>query len=141
MRLVNVYRESSATKVLYRLLCERPPESRISHVSVPSYRAHARFVRSRPYRYWYLVRVGEKFIGELCVTDLNEIGIHLFDGYRHCGHGEAALRMFIRRHRPLPAITAKRVGAWLANIAPENENAKFFFAKMGFEKCQETWRL
>ena len=141
MRLVNVYREPTAARVLYALLSDRPQESRISHRTMPDYAAHEAFVRSRPYRLWWLIRVDGGFVGDIHVTHLNEIGVFIFSAFRGNGYGAQAVKLFMARHRPLPAIKAKRIGSWLANIAPENDDGASFFKKLGFKKVQETWRL
>jgi RimJ/RimL family protein N-acetyltransferase len=138
MRLVNVYREPTAENVLYALLQQRPPESRVSHRSMPSHAEHKRFVRSHPYRMWFLIRVDGEFVGDLHATENNEIGVFLFKQYRGKGYGSAAVRLFMGRHKPLGAIPAVRVRAWLAHIAPQNDAAFFFFRRLGFKKVQET---
>lgn len=107
---------------------------------MPSYAQHARFVRSKPYRYWYLIKADGAFVGDIHVTHLNEIGVFLFPHFRHAGYGSDALRLFMQRHRPLGAVPAKRVPAWLANVSPANTLAKSFFKKHGFSTVQETMR-
>lgn len=141
MRLVNILREPLAVNVLYDLLKERPRNSRISHAIMPPFDAHRAFVLSRPYRYWYLIKVGREYVGDLHCTDLNEIGIFLFERFRTSGYGRQALELFIDTHKPLHAIISKRVNRWLANIAPANMGAKNFFRRMGFQRIQETWIL
>lgn len=139
MRLVNVYREPTAVQVLYALLAQRPIEASISHHKMPTYEQHTKFVHSRPYRMWFLIRVDGEFVGDLHATNLNEIGIFLFREYRGKGYGTKALHMFISRHKPLDAIPAVRVRRWLANIAPGNAPAVDFFTTYGFSKVQETY--
>lgn len=138
---MNIDREPNAVNVLYYLLRERPAYSQISHVTMPTVEQHRAFVLSRPYRYWYLIKVGRQYVGDLHCTDLNEIGIFLFGTARDEGYGSKALALFLRTHKPLHAIVAKRLNRWLANIAPENMGAKNFFRRMGFQRKQETWVL
>lgn len=142
MRLVDVYREprAKAIEVLYDLLSERPVEARISHQVMPSYEFHTAFVRSRPYRFWRLIKVDGELVGDLHVTHLNEIGVFLFERHRGKGYGAQAVKLFMGRHRPLPEIPAKRVRAWLAHIARTNDAGASFFRKLGFRKVQETWQ-
>ena len=140
MRLVNVYREPAAVAVLYALLRERPAEARISHQSMPTYQEHIAFVQSRPYRMWFLIRANGKFVGDLHATENNEIGVFLFRQQRGMGYGAQAVKLFMGRHKPLPSIPAKRVRAWLAHIAPENDAGASFFRKLGFRKVQSTWQ-
>ena len=139
MRLVNVYREPTAVQVLYALLQDRPREAGISHKRMPTYEQHQEFVRSHPYRMWFLIRVDGEFVGDLHVTNLNEIGIFLFEQQRGKGYGGLALKMFMLRHRPLHAIPAVRVPQWLARVAPSNIGAAEFFRKSGFNKIEETY--
>jgi hypothetical protein len=127
---------------LYRLLEERDPDSFISHREMPTREAHAQFVLSRPFRYWYLLKppAFPEFVGALECLDTNEIGVTIFKGWQRRGFGKLALEQFMRSHQPLPAIPAKRNGSWLANIAIANDTSKSFFAKMGFVKLQEVWK-
>lgn len=140
MRLVNVYREPTAIAVLYALLQERPSSANISHSAMPTYREHTAFVHSRPYRMWWLIRVDGEFVGDLHVTNMNEIGVFIFASHRGKGYGQAAVKLFMRRHKPLGDIPAVRVRAWLAHIAPKNDEGLRFFGKLGFRKVQETLR-
>lgn len=139
MRLVNVYREPTAIAVLYALLQERPVESRISHQAMPSYAEHTAFVRSQPYRLWWLIRVDGEIVGDLHATHNNEIGIFLFRKHRGHGYGAQAVKLFMGRHKPLAAIPAVRVRRWVAHIAHTNDAGVSFFAKLGFTKVQESW--
>jgi len=145
MKLVSVYDVEEAPKVLYALLEERPWTTFISHERMPSYEQHVEFVESKPFRYWYLLRIhdlGEpRYVGALEVTDLNEIGISVLNRYQRKGYATAAMMIFLATHKPLSAIVAKRNPRWLANIAPTNADGKRFFEKRGFSQIQETWCL
>ena len=140
MRLVNVYREPTAIAVLYALLLDRPEDARISHLIIPTYLEHIAFVKSIPYRMWWLVRVDGEFVGDLHATHLNEIGVFLFRKHRGKGYVAQAVKLFMARHKPLPAIPAKRVRRWGAHIAPQNDAGTSFFRKLGFRKVEETWQ-
>ena len=141
MRLCNVYREPTAVDVLYKLLQSRPVESRISHEVMPSFDDHAAFVRSKPFRMWFLIKVNDDFVGDLHVTEMNEIGVFLFRNYWGNGYGAKAVKVLMARHKPRGAITAKRLGAWVAHISPKNDAGANFFRKLGFKKVEETWIL
>lgn len=139
LRLCDAYREPTSLDVLYALLKERPVESRISHEAMPPYSKHARFVRSHPYRFWFLVKAADEFVGDLHVTRNNEIGIFIFTRHRGNGYGAQAVQTFMRRHRPRAAIAAVRVNKWLAHVSPENEAGASFFGKLGFKLVQRTF--
>lgn len=140
MRLCDVYREPTAIQVLYALLQQRPEEARISHEVMPNYETHTCFVRSHPYRFWFLVKVDGEFVGDIHATENNEVGIFLFSQHRGKGYGAKAVKMFMLRHRPRAGISAVRVPAWLAHVAPNNDDALRFFHRIGFRKVQETLR-
>lgn len=140
MRLIPVRPKKEHLTTLYALLQERPRASRISHVAMPTPGEHARFVRGSPYRFWYLIEHDGYVIGDLHATDRNEIGLFLFPDWQGSGYGSRALGLFTSKHKPMRAIPAVRVGHWIVNIAPSNDEAKRFFAKQGFKLVQETWR-
>lgn len=141
MNLVEVYQSPYAAAVLYWLLAERPKENFISHEKMPTIEVHEQFVASRPFRLWYVIEIEEVSVGALEVTDLNEIGIAIFQKYQRLGYAGQALALFLSTHSPLPAIPAKRNGRWLANIGVNNLGSKKFFRKMNFSPLQETYVL
>ncbi len=139
MRLVDFYDENVTPGVLYWLMYERPPESFISHTTLPTPAQHAEFVRSKPFRYWYLIQHLETYVGAIECTDRNEVGVAIFKTHQRKGYAREALKLFFETHEPLPAIPAIRNGKWLANVATGNEASRAFFAKLGFAPIQETW--
>lgn len=142
MRLVEVRGNEDAPKILFDLLAERPSHAWISHGVMPSRSEHQEFIDSHPFRYWYLLlSVREQYVGAMEVTDRNEIGIAVRKGHQRNGYGKEALRLFLRTHKPLPAIKAVRNERWLVNIAVGNDEAKMFFKRMGFKPLQETYVL
>ena len=144
--LRSVYKDGpESIQALYELLrvrsTEDDPHVNISHRALPPYATHVRFVRSHPYRAWYLVKVDGLVAGSVNLTRLNEIGIVLHPDYRGKGVGKAALKFLITRHRPLAAIPSHRVGAFLANIHPKNERSIRLFTGLGFKHLQNTYKL
>ena len=47
-------------RFLYNHLKDRDPIAYISHKSMPSYREHVEFVLSKPYSYWYIIKINQK---------------------------------------------------------------------------------
>ena len=144
--LRSVYRDGrEAIDALYVLMRVRSqeddPHVNISHRALPTPHDHAVFVRSHPYRVWYIVKVNGLAAGSVNLTKLNEIGIVLHPDYRGMGVGKAALRMVLDRHRPLPAVPAHRAGRFLANINPANERSIRLFTGLGFKLKQQTYEL
>ena len=155
IELVDVYMGSviriGAPEFLYELMKEREPEINISHAKLPSWDEHLTFIRSRPFRCWYLIDAigfGPRrdidfgaWAGYVSATERNEIGIVIAQAWRGRGIGPAAVQALINQHEPLPAEPSVRNGRWLANIAPGNEQSKHMFQKLGFTKIEETFAL
>lgn len=134
MKLVDVYCVPEATKILYDLLEERDPVANISHQSMPSWQDHCEFVRSLPYREWFLIENDTgKFVGACYLSRMNEIGVAVFRQFQGRGYATFAVQSLIYRHAD------ERL---LANIAPANEVSHRMFQKMGFRLIQYTyeWR-
>jgi RimJ/RimL family protein N-acetyltransferase len=140
VRLSNVYRCSSVD-FLYRVLQERlqDPSHNISHTHLPTRTEHTRFVHSRPYRAWYLIKIANSTIGHIWLNRQNEIGLTLLRDARRKGYEAAALLALLARHHPLPAIPSKRSGSFLANVAPNNKSLMRALRSLGARKIQCTY--
>lgn len=141
MKLVSVHKNRHAVKLLYKLLEERPKNSFISHKSMPTFQEHENFVRSHPFEWWYLIQVGDDYVGAIECTILNELGVAIFKEFQRKGYARDALRLFMDKHRPLPDIPARRVGKWLVNVAHTNDIGRQFFYRLGFKQVQMTMVL
>lgn len=156
MKMVNVYDAQGIPALghihfLYDLLCEREPHQSISHKGAPSYRAHADFVRSRPYREWFLIEarlmvgLGElpplSFMGAAYLSNNNEIGVFIAQRFQAMGYGLAAVRYLLDNYQPLPAIPGQRNGHFVANVAPGNEPSRKLFERLGGKLIQVTYQL
>ena len=134
MRLVNVYRTKAAPEILYRLLAGRPKGVNISHRKMPSWGQHLSFVRSRPYKAWYLLRVPSgEFAGGIYLSKNDEIGVFIFKKHQKKGLGRQAVRLLMRRHR-----TIRR---FLANVSPKNGRSIRFFRELKFRPIQNTYEF
>jgi RimJ/RimL family protein N-acetyltransferase len=130
-----------AVAVLYQLLKERPPEASISHDALPSLEEHRAFVRSQPYRVWFLARDGEQTVGAIYATERNEIGIAILRQHQGKGHAKAAIRQLIAQLPPLPASSSLRRGRYVANVAPDNAVSHALFRELGGKVIQWTYEL
>lgn len=143
VRLINVYDydESERHRLLWQLLEERPAEASISHARMPEWDEHVAFIERRPYAAWYFIAAEDdtdRVMGSVYVSidksghlSIRCIGIAVFKIYHGKGVGRQAITELRRIHK----------GTLYANIAPNNERSKAFFAALGFEKIQETWKL
>ncbi len=135
LRLTDVYKKAGAVETLYRLLGERESHVNISHRRMPSLAEHRRFVKSRPYRAWYLIQDGSGPAGDargaIYLSKAGEIGVFIFKVHRGRGYGEAAIRLLMSRHASTPRF--------LANISPANPDSIRLFERLGFTHIQNTY--
>ena len=119
-------------KFLYDLLKERESDVNISHKKMPTYAQHIKFIESKPYSKWYIIRLGNQKIGSAYLSKQNEIGIFITKNMHAKKFGTTALNILIKKNR------RKR---YLANINPKNKKSISFFKKNGFELIQHTFEL
>jgi RimJ/RimL family protein N-acetyltransferase len=99
---------------------------------------HLKFVRSRPYRSWWLIRSREQGLingivfGACYVSKQNEIGIQIFKQHQGKGVAKTALELLLEMHR------GERL---LANISPRNDVSAKLFRSFGFRMVQYTYSL
>jgi RimJ/RimL family protein N-acetyltransferase len=133
MNLVDVYHCKDSKSILWNLLLERDPNVNISHKAMPTWEEHCAFVRSKPYREWYIVANDEgKAVGSCYLSKQNELGVFIFKRHQHQGYGSFALNALMFRH------SDERL---LANINPRNITSIVMFQHLGFKLCQHTFEL
>lgn len=128
--------------MLHQLLKERPIEANISHKEMPTWDEHVAFVRSHPYKGWYLIQVypehdnpripGERaIVGSIYLTHQREVGIFILQEHQNKGYGQAAIWL----------LKAKYPGKLLANVAPGNHRSQDFFKRIGARQIQVTFEI
>jgi RimJ/RimL family protein N-acetyltransferase len=122
------------SKFLYDLLAQRNSNAFISHSreKMPTYAEHIKFVKSKPYSKWFIIKFCSKKVGSISLTKQNEIGIWLMKNVTGKGIGTEAFEMFLK--------TVPR-SRYLANINPTNSHSIKFFKKNGFKLLQHTYEL
>ena len=113
----------SDAEFLYDLLKEREGHVNISHKSLPEWDEHLQFIKSEPYLKWEIILSQNKQVGNIYLTNRNEIGIFIKKEFQYKGIGSAALKQFMKKSGQ------KR---FLANINPTNYKSIQFFGKNGF---------
>ena len=122
----------SDAQFLYGLLKERESNVNISHKKMPTYVQHIKFIESKPYSKWYIIRLGNQKIGSAYLSKQNEIGIFITKNMHAKKIGTTALNILIKKNR------RKR---YLANINPKNEKSISFFKQNKFRLIQYTFEL
>ena len=122
----------SDAEFLYKLLSERIPKENISHKKMPSFLQHKKFIKSKPYSYWYIIFLEKNKIGTIYLTNINEIGIHIKKEFQSVKIEKIILKKLFSKH---PRTR------YLVNINPENKKSIQFFKKNGFKLLQKTYEL
>lgn len=113
----------SDAEFLYELLKEREGHVNISHKSLPEWKEHLEFIKSKPYSKWEIILFEKNPVGNIYLTKRNEIGIFIKKEFQSKGIGSTALKQFMKESGE------KR---FLANINPTNYKSIQFFGKNGF---------
>ena len=117
---------------LYDLLKNRNPNINISHKKIPTFKEHIKFVNSKPYSKWYIIKQNNEKVGSIYLSKQNEIGLFLQNNVQGKNIGTEALKLLIMKN------PKKRI---LANINPKNKKSIKFFKKNGFKLIQFTFEL
>ncbi len=117
---------------LYDLLKDRDSNVNISHKRMPSFKEHIKFIKSKPYSKWYIIKDNNEKVGSIYLSKQNEIGLFLKNNVQGKNIGTQALKLLIMQ-KP-----KKRI---LANINPKNKKSIKFFEKNGFKLIQYTFEL
>jgi len=117
-------------KFLFDLLKQREGIVNISHKSLPTWEEHVEFIKNNTYQSWDIIWVDNVRIGNIYLTDRDEIGIFLDKKFQSNGYGSIAINEFMKKNGK------KR---YLANISPTNYKSIQFFGKHGFTHIQNTY--
>lgn len=117
---------------LYELLSQRDTKVNISHKKMPTFQEHVKFVKSKPYEKWYIIKNCQEKIGSIYLTKQNEVGIFLKKQNQKEGIGSSALILLIQSNPR---------SRYLANVNPKNIKSIKFFEKHDFKLIQYTYEL
>ena len=119
-------------RFLYDLLKERDARVNISHKKMPTYNEHLKFIKSKPYTKWYIVKYGTQKIASIYLTSQNEIGIFIKKTHQNKNLGRIMISQLIKKN------PRER---YLANVSPKNKTSENFFKTYGFKFIQKTYEL
>jgi len=130
VKLIKV--SNSDLRFLYNLLKERDSRVNISHRMMPTFNEHVKFVLSKPYSNWYVIKYGQKKVGSCYITHLNEIGIHIKKEMQGKNIQQEVLQIIMKKNPKQ---------RYIANVNPSNKKAIRFFKNNGFKLIQYTYEL
>lgn len=134
--LVRVKPINEHMTVLYELLKNR--KYNISNLKIPNYNEHKSFVINNPYRFWYLIGVGNVFIGTIYILKDNCIGIYVDNNKKVI---EKIIKWVLKNKKPLPAIKSIRASNFHINLSPDNKILAKMLKNMGAIPIQITYSL
>ncbi len=117
---------------LYELLSERQKSVNISHKKMPTFKQHIKFITSKPYSKWYIIKNHNQNIGSIYLSKQDEIGIFIKKEFQNKGLGMEAMKLLIEKN------PRRR---YLANVNPKNLKSAKFFKKFDFKLIQHTYEL
>jgi len=117
---------------LFELLKERESKVNISHKKMPTFNIHVKFVMSKPYAKWYIIKYQDEKIGSVYLSNQDEIGIFIKKGNQRKGIGKKVLELLMKKN------PRKR---YLANVNPKNSKSIKFFKKNRYKLLQHTYEL
>ena len=117
---------------LFELLLQRSSKENISHKKMPTYEEHIKFIISKPYYKWYIVKKDHDSIGAVYLTQINEIGISLVKRFDNEKIKNEVLELVMKKH------PKKR---YIVNINPKNKQGINFFKKRGFRLIQCSYEF
>ena len=115
---------------LYELLKQREGRINISHNSLLTWEEHLDYIKNHSYKSWDVIWVENNKVGNIYLTQRDEIGIFLDKKFQSKGYGSIAITEFMKKNGK------KR---YLANINPTNYKSIQFFGKHGFVHIQNTY--
>ncbi len=124
--------KKSDLQFLFDLLLERDPIANISHIKMPSFDEHEKFVLSKPYLKWYVAYFNNKKCGSIYLTKENEIAIHIKKGFPKIKIRKECYEILLK-------LNPKK--RYLANCNPANSSLINFFKNKNFKLIQYTYEL
>ena len=118
------------SEFLYELLKQREGQVNISHSSLITREEHLDYIKNHSYKSWDVIWVENNRVGNIYLTQRDEIGIFVDKKFQGSGYGSQALKQFMEKNGK------KR---YLANINPTNYKSIQFFGKHGFIHFQNTY--
>ena len=86
---------------LYELLKNKDPSTNISHKKMPTYAQHIKFIESKPYSKWYVIKFNNKKIGSVYLSKQNEVGIFIKKNMHSQKLGTSVLNILMKKNSSL----------------------------------------
>tara|TARA_B100000963_G_C22183966_1_gene475702 strand:+ start:80 stop:535 length:456 start_codon:yes stop_codon:yes gene_type:complete len=135
--LEDVYGSKKNINATFNLFKLRPSYHRISASKSIAFKNHLKFVKSRIYRKWFIIKFNENYIGTLYFTFENSIGYFILDKYLYMTN--EILRKSFRIIKPLPKKLSIKQDYFTINISSKNKKYKKIIKNSGGKEIQNTY--
>jgi hypothetical protein len=133
--LIRIKKNKVHAKILYELLLKR--RLNISHLSMPSYIEHEKFVLNHPYRFWYFIKQNNNFIGSIYILKNNCIGVNVVENSKIAT--PIVINKILSKHKPLGVIKSIREAHFDFNVTPSDADYLSILEAMGAKLVQLTF--
>ncbi len=122
---------------LYELLKNR--KFLISHVNLPSYKEHEKFVLDNPYKSWFLILSEDLPVGAFYIKYDNSIGINVKN--QNIELIESIIKYIKENFKPELPKASLIPNYFYINIANENESLKEILKKLNIHEIQISYKI
>mgnify|MGYP001394106726 CR=1 FL=1 len=135
--LIEITSSENHISETYRLLKLRT--STISHKHQPTLKEHKKFVTNHPYRFWFLAKESDEYIGSVYLKYDNSIGLNITDNFRDLT--KEVLQMVVTSVKPLPPSKSMRNSHFIVNVALEDGSLADSIVEFGGVEIQRTFLI
>tara|TARA_Y100000590_G_scaffold470631_1_gene667187 strand:- start:874 stop:1326 length:453 start_codon:yes stop_codon:yes gene_type:complete len=135
--LEKVNKSKKINKELYFLFKSRPKSHYISAKKETKFKDHKKFIKNNPYRYWFIIKYNEKYIGTIYFTFENSIGFFILNKYLKFSN--QIFSATFKKIKPLPYKLSMRQKYFTINISPKNKKYKKIIKGLGGRVIQNTY--
>ncbi len=137
--LEDVYGSKKNTNATFALFKLRPNYHLISANKSITFKSHLKFVKSKIYRKWLIIKFNENYIGTLYFTFENSIGYFILDKYLHLTN--KILKESFKIIKPLPKKLSVNQNYFTINISSKNKKYKKVIKNLGGKEIQNTYKF
>ena len=139
LELIRVSSLNKDINFLFHLLKLRNRKNSISHRKIPSLKEHKKFILSKPYRYWFIIKFLDNYYGSLYLTRMNSIAIHMIKNNHQVY--EQVLLYVINNIKPLKPIPSIRPGTYFLNFPVNEKVSSSIVKKLGGKINQVSYHF
>ena len=129
--------EETDADTLFEILEKRPHS--ISHKVMPSKSEHIAFIKSNPYRYWFLVFEDDQLAGAIYIQNDNSIGLNLLFPKKTLVR--KILGHLKTNFDPKPEVKSKVPDYFYLNVSYSNEDLKEILDELGVDPIQLSYKV